>query len=206
LRPRPASTLAHVPAKPEGANGRLAGYGQIKQRAGEMTRINPKQAALAIFAIAAATLIGAWIFQYGFSILPCPLCLEQRYAYYLIIPLAFILALVIGRAPPALVILGFLILALAALANAVLGAYHSGVEWGFWPGPQECSGALNPLGQGGGSLLQSLDQVKVIRCDEVQWRFLGLSLAGYNVLISALMALIALCGVRFSYGSSSVSQ
>ena len=65
----------------------------------------------------------------------------------------------------------------------MLGTYHSGVEWGFWQGPTDCTGPIGNLGSAG-NLLQRLDTVKVIRCDEVQWRFLGLSLAGYNVLIS----------------------
>ncbi len=73
------------------------------------------------------------------------------------------------------------------------GAFHAGVEWGFWPGPAECSGAVLDLGKG--SLLENLDRVKVVRCDEVQWRFLGLSLAGYNALISLLMAAIAGWGI-----------
>ena len=74
-------------------------------------------------------------------------------------------------------------LALAALANAGLGTYHAGVEWGFWKGPTDCTGPVGNLGSAG-NLLERLDTVKVIRCDEVQWRFLGISLAGYNVLIS----------------------
>ena len=89
---------------------------------------------------------------------------------------------------------GLAILALAALANAGLGAYHAGVEWQFWQGPTDCSGPVADLGSAG-TLLQRLDTVKVIRCDEVQWRFLGLSLAGYNVLISLLMAAIAAWGM-----------
>jgi disulfide bond formation protein DsbB len=152
--------------------------------------------ALVIALVGAAALVGAWIFQYGFGILPCPLCLQQRYAYYLIIPLAFILAIAVLRCVPRRVIVtGFAIIALAAMLNAALGIYHSGIEWGYWPGPQDCTGPLNPLG-GAGNLLDELNKVKVIRCDEVQWRFLGLSLAGYNVLISLLMALLALCGIR----------
>ena len=71
-----------------------------------------------------------------------------------------------------------------------LGAYHAGVEWKFWQGPTDCTGPVVNLGSAG-DLLERLDTVKVIRCDEVQWRFLGLSLAGYNVLISLLMAAIA---------------
>ena len=72
-----------------------------------------------------------------------------------------------------------------SLGNAGLGTYHSGVEWGFWQGPTDCTGPVVNLGSAG-DLLSRLDTVKVVRCDEVQWRFLGLSLAGYNVLISLL--------------------
>ena len=96
------------------------------------------------------------------------------------------------RAP--LLVAGLVVLALAALGNAGLGAYHAGVEWGFWQGPTDCTGPIGNLGSAG-DLLARLDTVKVVRCDEVQWRFLGLSLAGYNVLISLLMAAIAAWGV-----------
>jgi disulfide bond formation protein DsbB len=152
-------------------------------------------AALLITAIAAATLAGAWFFQLVLDIRPCPLCLEQRYAYYLAIPLGALTALAAGRdAPRAVLLAGLVVLAAAALCNAVLGTYHAGVEWGFWQGPTDCTGPVGNLGSAG-SLLQRLDSVKVIRCDEVQWRFLGLSLAGYNVLISLAMAAIAAWGI-----------
>ncbi|MCA1453106.1 disulfide bond formation protein B [Bradyrhizobium sp. BRP22] len=151
-------------------------------------------ASAAVAVIAAATLAGAWFFQLVLEILPCPLCLEQRYAYYLAIPLGVVVAFAAARnAPRPLLLAGLTILALAALVNAGLGAYHAGVEWGFWQGPTDCTGPVGNLGSAG-TLLQRLDTVKVIRCDEVQWRFLGLSLAGYNVLISLLMAAIAAWG------------
>ena len=153
-------------------------------------------AALAIAVIAAATLAGAWFFQLVLDIRPCPLCLEQRYAYYLALPLALLVAFAAARGAPRQVVLaGFAVLLLAALANAWLGGYHAGVEWKFWEGPTDCSGPVADLGSAG-TLLQRLDTVKVIRCDEVQWRFLGLSLAGYHVLISLLMAAIAAWGLR----------
>ena len=151
-------------------------------------------AALAIAVVAAATLAGAWFFQLVLDIRPCPLCLEQRYAYYLALPLAtFIAFFAARRAPRQALMAGFVILLIAALANAWLGGYHAGVEWKFWPGPTDCSGPLVDFGKAG-NLLDQLDKVKVVRCDEVQWRFLGLSLAGYNVLISLAMAAIALWG------------
>jgi disulfide bond formation protein DsbB len=152
-------------------------------------------AALAITVVAAATLAGAWFFQLVLDIRPCPLCLEQRYAYYLAIPLGALIALAAARgAPRTVLITGLALLAAAALSNAVLGTYHAGVEWGLWQGPTECTGPIGNLGSAG-NLLERLDTVKVIRCDEVQWRFLGLSLAGYNVLISLLMAAIAAWGI-----------
>ena len=155
-------------------------------------------AALAITAIAAATLAGAWFFQLVLDIRPCPLCLEQRYAYYLAVPLGALVAWAAARdAPLGVLVVGLALLALAALGNAWLGGYHAGVEWGFWQGPTECSGPVLDLGRAG-SLLDNLDKVKVIRCDEVQWRFLGLSLAGYNVLISLAMAALAIWGVARS--------
>jgi disulfide bond formation protein DsbB len=151
-------------------------------------------AAAAAAGIYAATLLGAWFFQYVLDVRPCPLCLEQRYAYYLVIPLAALIAIArwsgaIGRPVAAA---GLCIVALAALANAALGSYHAGVEWGWWQGPTDCAGAPN---FGSGSLVDRLNNVRVVRCDEVQWRFLGLSLAGYNALISLAVAAIAACGI-----------
>src|SRR6202171_998092 len=152
-------------------------------------------AALAIAIIAAATLAGAWFFQLVLDIRPCPLCLEQRYAYYLAIPLGALIALAAARGTPRAVLLaGLAILALAALGNAALGAYHAGVEWGLWKGPTECTGPIGNFGSAA-AMLKRRDTVRVIRCDEVQWRFLGLSLAGYNVLISLLMAAVAAWGI-----------
>ena len=152
-------------------------------------------AALAVAAIAAATLAGAWFFQLVLDIRPCPLCLEQRYAYYLAIPLGLVVAFAASRqAPRPVLLVGLVLLGVSALASAWLGAYHAGVEWKFWQGPTDCTGPIVDFGKAGG-LLDRLDSVKVIRCDEVQWRLLGLSLAGYNVLISLLMAAIAAWGV-----------
>jgi disulfide bond formation protein DsbB len=152
-------------------------------------------AALMVAGIAALTLAGAWYFQLVQGLVPCPLCLEQRYAYYLAVPLGLIVAAAAARdAPRAMLLAGLALLALAALANAWLGTYHAGVEWGFWKGPTECTGPVVNFGSAA-SMFEHLDSVKVVRCDEVQWRFLGLSLAGYNVLISLLMAAIAAWGI-----------
>ena len=152
-------------------------------------------AALAIMAVAAATIAGAWFFQLVLDIQPCPLCLEQRYAYYTIIPLAALVAISSARGSPrGVLVLGLALLALVAFANAIFGAFHAGVECGLWEGPTSCTGPLLNLG-GAGNLLDQLDKVKVVPCDVVQWRFLGISLASYNALISLSMAAIALWGI-----------
>jgi disulfide bond formation protein DsbB len=93
-----------------------------------------------------------------------------------------------------LLLAGLAVLAIATLGNAALATYHAGVEWHFWQGPTDCTGPIGNLGSAG-DLLSRLDTVKVVRCDEVQWKFLGLSLAGYNVLISLAMAAIAGWGI-----------
>jgi disulfide bond formation protein DsbB len=148
-------------------------------------------AALAVLVVAVATIAGAWFFQLVIGLAPCPMCLEQRYAYYTLIPLSALVAIAAGRGSPrGVLLLGLALLAIIALANTVFGAYHAGVEWKFWPGPSDCTGPVGNLGSAG-TLLDRLDTVKVVMCDQVQWTFLGLSLAGYNALISLLMAAIA---------------
>ena len=151
-----------------------------------------RTAPLAIAAIGAAAIGGALIFEHVFGLQPCPLCLEQRIAYYVSIPLAVLLLIGISAGAARKVLLaGFAVIAAGMLWNAGLGVYHSGVEWGWWPGPQDCSGPVNSLGSAG-NLLKKIESIRIVRCDEVQWRFLGLSLAGYNVLISLALAALAL--------------
>ena len=150
-------------------------------------------AAIAIAAIGLATIAGFLFFQFVLGYPPCPLCYEQRVAYYVSVPLAamILLGLSVGSSRKVLM-LALLAIAAAMVWNAGLGVYHSGIEWHWWPGPQECAGAIPNLS--GGSLLEQLQQTRVVRCDEAPWRFLGLSLAGYNVLISVELAAIALWG------------
>jgi disulfide bond formation protein DsbB len=151
-------------------------------------------AALLVAVGGAATILGAYFFQYVLKLPPCPLCLEQRIPYYVAIPLALVLAFAAAKAAPlALVRLGLVVLALVMLVGAGLGAYHAGIEWGLWKGPTECSGALPTLGSAS-DLMSQMQGAVVVRCDQAAWRFLGLSLAGYNVLISLALAAIALVG------------
>jgi disulfide bond formation protein DsbB len=152
-------------------------------------------AASAIAVVGAATILGAWFFQYGLGLKPCPLCLEQRYAYYFAVPLAVMAALGDQAGASRKVLLAALVvIAAGMLWNTGLGIYHSGVEWRWWPGPQECSGSMGDFGSAS-TLAERLQSVRVVRCDEAAWRFLGLSLAGYNALISFVLAAIAGWGV-----------
>jgi disulfide bond formation protein DsbB len=156
-------------------------------------------AAAVIAGVGAATILGAYFFQYVMGLPPCPLCLEQRMAYYVSIPLAVIVAIggvggTAAKGPRLLLAAGLGIVALAMLGNAGLGTFHAGIEWKWWPGPQECSGTVTDLGAG--DLLSSLNNLTIVRCDEAAWRFLGISLAGFNAIISLGLAAIAAWGAR----------
>ena len=159
------------------------------------------QSVVLVFTLSALTVSGAWAFELLGGYLPCPLCLMQRWAYYFVAPLTLVLLLPFIARRISLVRLGLVICALAMVAGGGLGVYHAGVEWEFWPGPQSCSGGG---GLSGG--LPDLSTAKVVRCDEVQWRMFGLSFAGWNVVVSLLIAAIALRGAAVGQGSSSVSQ
>src|ERR1700691_1272276 len=162
----------------------------------EQVRREPAAAAaVAIFAGGAATILGAWYFQYVLQLYPCPLCLEERLPYHVVVPLALLMAIAaLVRAPHALITVGFVAIIVAMLCSAALGSYHAGVEWKFWPGPADCSGPLTDL-TAKGPLINQLQSIHVVRCDEAAWRFLGISLAGYNVLISLLLAALAAFGL-----------
>jgi disulfide bond formation protein DsbB len=151
-------------------------------------------AALMIFALSSATLLGVWYFEFVLKLPPCPLCLEERLPYYVVVALSVLMAVAaLARAPRRLVAMGFLAIAAAMLYGAALGTYHAGVEWHFWAGPADCSGPVTDF-TAKGPLLDQLQSIQIVRCDEAAWRFLGLSLAGYNVLISLVLAAIAAFG------------
>jgi disulfide bond formation protein DsbB len=161
----------------------------------DLARAQPATAAAIVIAIVGLlTMAGFLYFQYVLGYPPCPLCLEQRYAFYVSVPLAamILLRLSIGFSRKVMT-LALLAIAVAMLWNAGLGAYHSGVEWHWWQGPTDCSGAI-PNFSAGRQPARSDQQDRVIRCDEAAWRFLGLSLAGYNVLVSLFLAGVAVWG------------
>jgi disulfide bond formation protein DsbB len=167
----------------------------MKARWGEQLRGEPAAvAAFVVFALSVATILGAWYFQYVLKLPPCPLCLEERLPYHIVIPLSLLMAIAaLVRAPRALIAVGFIAIIIAMVSGAALGAYHAGVEWRWWPGPAECTGPMTDFTKG--PLINQLQSIQLVRCDEAAWRFLGVSLAGYNVLVSLLVAAIAVLGL-----------
>jgi disulfide bond formation protein DsbB len=145
-----------------------------------------RMGALVLFA-AAAVILTALAFERFGGYTPCPLCLQERWAYYASIPALFIALVLLsaGRTNAAAVVFG--LVALAFLANAGLGTYHAGAEWKFWPGPDTCGGS-QPISSGAGGLFKDLATTRVIRCDEAPWHFLGLSFAGWNAVASLALA------------------
>jgi disulfide bond formation protein DsbB len=78
------------------------------------------------------------------------------------------------------------------LVSAGLGIYHSGVEWGFFAGPNDCGGAPGAAAGSVGDFLKELETTRVVSCTEAAWRFAGLSLAGWNAVISLGLVALAL--------------
>jgi disulfide bond formation protein DsbB len=146
-------------------------------------------ASAVVFLIAAATILAALAFEHLGGYAPCPLCLEERYAYYFAVPAGALAVLLARGRSTGLARILLVLIALAFLANAALGVYHAGIEWKWWPGPGECSGAFElQWGEGG------IVDTPIIRCDEASWRLLGLSFAGWNAAISAFLAFVAAYG------------
>ena len=153
--------------------------------------------AAALF-IAAAIILAALGFEYIGGYRPCPLCLQQRYAYYAGIPILFGALVLTSTGQKRLAGALFALVALGFRANTGLAIYHAGVEWKWWEGPQTCQMGLEPLTSGTGSLLERLQTTRVIRCDEAAWRFLGLSFAGWNAVFSLLLAIATFSAARLS--------
>lgn len=132
-------------------------------------------------AIPVALLGGAYISQYGFGLVPCEMCWWQRYPHMLAIPFA---ALAFFWRPVRPLVA---VAALAILVSGLIGAFHAGVEYGWWQGLTACT--ASPLAAGGDPL-DAIMNAPVIRCDAVQWSLFGISLAGWNFLFSTGGALV----------------
>ena len=147
--------------------------------------MNPslRQAQWIALGVPAVLLAGAYVSQYGFGLYPCEMCWWQRYPHFA----AVALALVAFVAQPKPLWTG--LAALAILASGVIGAYHAGVEYGWWEGLTACS---SPVESTGGNALDAIMNAPLVRCDVAPWTLAGISLAGFNALISVISAVAIL--------------
>jgi disulfide bond formation protein DsbB len=153
----------------------------------------------------AGLLLGALGFQFVGGLAPCHLCILERWPHVAAVVIAALGVTVLWHFHRAMAALG----TLAMLASAGLGAYHAGVEWKWWPGPDTCTAPMDISKLSTDALMQQIMTAPLVRCDEIVWQFLGLSMAGWNAVISLGLAGLWLVSVIWSpnpYDSSSASQ
>ncbi len=138
--------------------------------------------------VAAVTVLGALAFEYMGGFKPCPLCLQQRYAYYVAIPVLFVALILLSAERRGWSVALFFLTSLLFLANSAFGVFHAGAEWGYWAPPASCA-AVAPLDAAPGNLLSALAQVDIIDCGTPELVILGLSLAGWNAIISLCLCI-----------------
>lgn len=129
--------------------------------------------------ISAALLGGALAFQHYGKLAPCELCILQRWPH----GIAIVLLLLAALSQSAWLAM---FAALALLVGAAIALYHTGIERGFWEGPTACSGGAGPADVSADALFDQIMTAPLVRCDEVQWEFLTLSMASWNGIISLL--------------------
>ena len=144
------------------------------------------QARALALGIPVALLGGAYISQYGFGLFPCEMCLWQRYPHFAAVGLALLsYTMVPNRAWAALA-------GLAVLTSGLIGGFHAGVEYGWWEGITGCSSLPSTID------VMDVNAAPLVRCDVAPWDLFGVSLAGWNFLISTIggAAIVALAAYR----------
>jgi disulfide bond formation protein DsbB len=135
-----------------------------------------------------ALLAGAYGSQYFGGLYPCEMCWWQRYPHFAAVPVALLAFLISNTAMQRVLVA---LVAFAILTSGVIGGFHAGVEYGWWKGPATCTGPVAT----GGDLLKSIMETPLVMCDVPQWTLFGISLAGFNFLLSfggAIAILVAL--------------
>ena len=157
---------------------------------GRLWNISDELVPWVTFGASLVLLGGAHAFEHWGGLLPCALCLTQRDAHWVAIIISLFLILTqkqstwrVNRLPL------FALLAVAYLVGAGIAVYHAGVEWKWWAGPAACSAAgAGPVNVD--DLLNALGQAAAgPSCDEIPWSLFGISMAGYNALLSLGLAL-----------------
>ena len=154
----------------------------------------PRISALAILLASAVTLGAALFSQYIGGLEPCVLCVYQRIPYATTIAFG-IIGLVMAGTPRAVAALHGLA-ALAFVAGAGIAAYHVGVEQHWWAGTAECAGVAAGTAQSIGELRAQIMSAPAARCDEIPWSLFGISMAGYNFVVSLGFAAFAVAAAR----------
>ncbi len=149
------------------------------------------QLLLLVLAGCVLSLGGAFFYQYVLAILPCHLCLLQRYPFAVMGVLALLALVIPGKFLPQMG-------ALAALVNVGLGIYHSGVERKFWAGPSSCTGGQDLTKLSGSDLLSTDFGVATVMCDEINYSIMGLTFANVNVVLSLVLFALWARAVRKS--------
>lgn len=138
----------------------------------------------------AALLLAALGSQHLGGLAPCKLCIWQRWPHLAAVVVGAVALKLPGRLWPALG-------ALAAATTGAIGVYHTGVERGWWQGPDTCtSGPVAGLSPE--ALLSQIAAAPLVRCDEVAWEFLGLSMASWNAVLSFALAALWIAAARRS--------
>lgn len=155
----------------------------------------PQQSTLVISivaAVSAGALAAAYVAQYGFNLWPCQLCLYQRLPYAATLALGLLALMPAVDGPSKRRVL--LLCAALFAVNAVIAFFHVGVEEKWWAGPSGCVGGSQDFSAA--DLLAAVSQPGRTGCEEAAFRFLGLSMAGYNVIVCAILARAGLWAAR----------
>jgi disulfide bond formation protein DsbB len=152
---------------------------------------------LTAFLASALMLAIAHAFETFGHLAPCTLCLKQREVYWVAGAVALVAMVVIRLAPQKpWRTLSDLILGIIFLIGCGVAVYHAGAEWKFWPGPTTCASAGGRPSAAAMEALLRGASVKAPACDKAAWVFLGISMAGWNALISAKLAILSLIAAR----------
>jgi disulfide bond formation protein DsbB len=152
-----------------------------------LTADRPWLLATISFVLGLATIAGAWGSQIFGGLVPCELCLEQRLAYYWGLPVLALILIFWNRLPRTVWFIAMAIALLIFVWSTYMAGHHAGVEYGFWPGPTACSGIGVEVSF---EDLSNINATRVVPCDAIQFEILGVSLAGFNAIISAAIVLM----------------
>ena len=159
----------------------------------------PRTSALFLLIASAGSLLAAFFFQYVVGLQPCILCIWQRWPYAVVIALT-ILALTVASRAPKLQAALLALCGVALLFGGGVAVFHVGVEQHWWTGTPGCG--VTATANSIEALRAQIMAAPVVRCDQVAWSLFGISMAGYNILISLALAAVAFLSARRAIGSS----